>query len=68
MRGDGDEFEESIFRELRGRKIPIIVAFNKSDLAQPQAAILVATARGEDSVRRNSGQQGSRRTASCARR
>ena len=36
--GRWDEFEEGIFRELRGRGIPVIVAFNKSDLAKPLAA------------------------------
>ena len=36
--GRWDEFEEGIFRELRGREIPVIVAFNKSDLAKPLAA------------------------------
>lgn len=31
-------FEDGIFRELRDRSIPVIVAFNKSDLAKPPAA------------------------------
>lgn len=31
-------FEDGIFRELRDRNIPVIVAFNKSDLAKPPAA------------------------------
>ena len=38
--GRWDEFEEGIFRELRERRIPVIVAFNKSDLAKPHAALL----------------------------
>src|SRR3989304_5897964 len=37
--GRWEEFEEGIFRELRGRDIPVIVAFNKSDVAQPLAAL-----------------------------
>ncbi len=36
--GQWGEFEESIFRELRDRNIPVVVAFNKSDLARPLAA------------------------------
>jgi [FeFe] hydrogenase H-cluster maturation GTPase HydF len=36
--GRWEEFEEGIFRELRGRGIPVIVAFNKSDVAKPLAA------------------------------
>ena len=35
--GRWGEFEESIFGELRDRSIPVIVAFNKSDLAKPLA-------------------------------
>jgi [FeFe] hydrogenase H-cluster maturation GTPase HydF len=30
-----EEFEEGILRELRSRGIPVVVAFNKSDLARP---------------------------------
>ncbi len=33
--GDWGEFEESILTELRGRQVPTIVVFNKSDLAKP---------------------------------
>ena len=29
------EFEDDIFRELRGRNIPIVIAFNKSDIDRP---------------------------------
>jgi len=32
------EYEDSIFRELRDRNIPIVIAFNKSDIARPLAA------------------------------
>ena len=35
--GRWEEFEEAIFRELRERNIPVVVAFNKSDLAKPLA-------------------------------
>ncbi len=38
--GRWDDFEEGIFRELRERGIPIVVALNKSDIAKPQAALL----------------------------
>ena len=34
------EFEETILQELAGRHIPIIVVFNKVDLARPQAETL----------------------------
>lgn len=37
--GCWEEFEEAIFRELRGRGIPVIVAFNKTDLAKPLAVL-----------------------------
>jgi [FeFe] hydrogenase H-cluster maturation GTPase HydF len=36
--GRWGEFEDGIFRELNDRSIPIVVAFNKSDLATPLAA------------------------------
>jgi [FeFe] hydrogenase H-cluster maturation GTPase HydF len=36
--GRWEDFEEGIFRELRERKIAVIVAFNKSDVAKPLAA------------------------------
>ncbi len=36
--GRWEEFEEGVFRELRERGVPVIVAFNKSDLAKPLAA------------------------------
>jgi len=35
--GRWEEFEEAIFHELRERKIPVVVAFNKSDVAKPLA-------------------------------
>ena len=38
--GRWGEFEEGIFGELSDRNIPIIVAFNKSDLARPLAESL----------------------------
>jgi [FeFe] hydrogenase H-cluster maturation GTPase HydF len=38
--GRWDDFEEGIFGELRERKIPVVVALNKSDIAKPQAALL----------------------------
>lgn len=38
--GCWEEFEEAIFRELRSRGIPVIVALNKSDIVKPQTALL----------------------------
>jgi [FeFe] hydrogenase H-cluster maturation GTPase HydF len=38
--GQWGEFEEIIFQELHDRSIPIVVAFNKSDIAEPPADIL----------------------------
>jgi small GTP-binding protein len=40
--GQWGPFEEGILDELRGRKIPVIVAFNKSDLAAPPAELTEA--------------------------
>ncbi|MEN6459440.1 MAG: [FeFe] hydrogenase H-cluster maturation GTPase HydF [Thermoguttaceae bacterium] len=37
--GHWDDFEEAVFDELRQRKLPVIVALNKSDLARPPAAL-----------------------------
>ena len=37
--GRWDAFEEGILPELRGRNVPVVVVFNKSDIAKPQAAI-----------------------------
>ncbi|MCF7957406.1 MAG: [FeFe] hydrogenase H-cluster maturation GTPase HydF [Phycisphaerae bacterium] len=37
--GQWADFEESILNELTQRKIPVIVVFNKSDLAEPPADI-----------------------------
>src|SRR5271157_5802036 len=38
--GRWEAFEEGIFRELQSRGIPVVVAFNKSDLAPPSAGSL----------------------------
>jgi len=38
--GNWGEFEEGILRELRQRKIPAVIVFNKADLARPQSALL----------------------------
>jgi len=38
--GRWDDFEQSIADELRGRGIPVIVVFNKSDVAKPSTALL----------------------------
>jgi [FeFe] hydrogenase H-cluster maturation GTPase HydF len=38
--GRFEQFEQGIYDELRGRNIPVVVVFNKSDLARPQAAFL----------------------------
>jgi [FeFe] hydrogenase H-cluster maturation GTPase HydF len=39
--GDGwGEFEEGIISELSKRKAPVIIVFNKSDLAEPRAEVL----------------------------
>ena len=35
-----EKFEQGILDELRGRNIPVIVVFNKSDLAKPQAVLV----------------------------
>ncbi len=35
--GCWENFEEGIYRELRGRNVPVIVAFNKSDIHRPAA-------------------------------
>jgi [FeFe] hydrogenase H-cluster maturation GTPase HydF len=37
--GQWSPFEEGIFQELAGRHIPIIVAFNKSDVGQPDESL-----------------------------
>ena len=39
------EFEEAVLQELAGRHIPIIVVFNKVDLARPRAETLVMLSR-----------------------
>ena len=38
--GRWEAFEEGIFRELQSRGIPVVVAFNKSDLAPPSVGSL----------------------------
>ncbi len=38
--GQWGRFEEAIFDELCGRKVPVIVALNKCDLARPPAELL----------------------------
>jgi [FeFe] hydrogenase H-cluster maturation GTPase HydF len=38
--GRWGDFEDGIFGELRDRNIPVIVTFNKSDLARPPAVLL----------------------------
>ncbi|CAG0960763.1 tRNA modification GTPase MnmE [Geobacteraceae bacterium] len=38
--GEWGVFEETILEELRSRKVPVIVVFNKSDAARPEAALL----------------------------
>jgi [FeFe] hydrogenase H-cluster maturation GTPase HydF len=40
--GEWGEFESEILSELTSREIPAIVVFNKSDLAQPDPAVLAA--------------------------
>ncbi|MDD4890315.1 MAG: [FeFe] hydrogenase H-cluster maturation GTPase HydF [Phycisphaerae bacterium] len=42
--GQWGPFEQAILNELEGRKIPAIVAFNKSDLAAPPADLLTRLA------------------------
>src|SRR5512147_1924276 len=37
--GDWGTFEQGILGELRSRQIPVIVVFNKSDLAKPSASL-----------------------------
>ena len=37
--GCWEDFEEGIFHELQSRKIPTIIALNKSDIARPPAAL-----------------------------
>lgn len=37
--GRWEAFEEAIFQELRGRGVPVIVAFNKTDVARPPAVL-----------------------------
>jgi [FeFe] hydrogenase H-cluster maturation GTPase HydF len=40
--GQWGEFEESILAELRSRRVPVIVVFNKADLARPEPAVVDA--------------------------
>ncbi|MBN1554870.1 MAG: [FeFe] hydrogenase H-cluster maturation GTPase HydF [Phycisphaerae bacterium] len=37
--GDWGDFEEHIYQELRTREIPVVVVFNKNDLASPDASL-----------------------------
>jgi [FeFe] hydrogenase H-cluster maturation GTPase HydF len=38
--GRWEDFEDGILQELRGRGLPVIVAFNKSDLAKPHVDLI----------------------------
>lgn len=38
--GEWGAFEEGIRRELRGRDVPVIVLFNKSDLGRPPSELV----------------------------
>ncbi|HNW91355.1 MAG TPA: [FeFe] hydrogenase H-cluster maturation GTPase HydF [bacterium] len=38
--GAWSEYEEELLAELRGRKLPLVVVFNKTDLGAPPAALL----------------------------
>jgi len=40
--GEWGEFESEILSELTSREVPVVVVFNKSDLAQPDPAVLAA--------------------------
>ncbi len=37
--GDWGDFEEAILKELQARQIPVVVVFNKADLAKPAAEL-----------------------------
>lgn len=43
--GRWGEFEESTLEELRNRKVPAIVAFNKADLCAPDSALIASLGR-----------------------
>jgi [FeFe] hydrogenase H-cluster maturation GTPase HydF len=49
--GEWSEFEERIVCELHGRKIPVIVAFNKSDLGKPGDPLLARLSGQQEPVR-----------------
>lgn len=38
--GQWDEFEELLLKELQERKVPVLVVFNKSDLARPDSGLV----------------------------
>lgn len=38
--GRWDLFEEQLLAEFRGRRVPVVVVFNKTDLGQPQPGLL----------------------------
>ncbi len=42
--GRWDAFEEGILDELRGRETPVVVVFNKTDLAEPDPALIESLA------------------------
>jgi [FeFe] hydrogenase H-cluster maturation GTPase HydF len=44
--GHWGDFEEATLTELRGRETPVVVAFNKSDVARPDAVVLEPLRRG----------------------
>jgi [FeFe] hydrogenase H-cluster maturation GTPase HydF len=45
--GRWTEFEERILQELRGRETPAIAVFNKSDVAEPDAATVAALGKSQ---------------------
>ena len=50
--GPFGRFRGGILAELRGRNVPVIVVFNKSDLAQPQSGFIGGTAEQTPAWRR----------------
>ncbi len=51
-------FEDGILEELRGRSAPIVVVFNKTDLGEPEAAIVERLAEEKIPVVRTAASQG----------
>ena len=51
-------FEDGILEELRGRSTPIVVVFNKTDLAEPETAIVERLAEEKIPVVRTAASQG----------